>query len=88
MPLTKAEEDYLRDLIDDLRVAHEGTLEMLRAMRDEREVLLKAVNIASLYIEARNGLNEIDPADLLAHLDRTILTFHQMERNGSCTKTT
>jgi hypothetical protein len=88
MPLTKAEEEYLRELVDDLKVAHEGTLDLLRDMRTEREMLMKVLNIASLYIDARNGLNEIDPADLLTHLDRSILTFHQFNGSHRCAPTT
>jgi len=88
MPLTNAEEDYLRELVDDMKVAHEGTLDLLRDMRDERELLVKVLNIASLYIDARNGLNEIDPATLLTHLERTILTFHQFTKDHQCAPTT
>jgi hypothetical protein len=51
-------------------------------------MLMKVLNIASLYIDARNGLNEIDPADLLTHLDRSILTFHQFNGSHRCAPTT
>lgn len=87
MPLTEVEAEYLQGIVDDLRVAHEKVLDTLTEMRVERDLLVKIAGVAGLYIEARNGLNEIDPVDLLAHLDRSILDYHQHTGGQPCTPT-
>jgi hypothetical protein len=88
MPLTNPEAEHLLGLVDDLRVAHESVLDTLRDMRTEREALVKIATIAGLYVDARNGLNELDPSDLLAHLDKAITTHQELNKGTTCDPTT
>lgn len=77
MPLTETEAEYLRSLVDDLRVIHSDLLEKLEATRAERDHLVQLATWAGLYIDARTGMTELSADSILEHLRRSLLTFHQ-----------
>jgi hypothetical protein len=83
MDVTSAEVDYLKELVDDLRVAHQELLDHVDALRVERDTLRGIAHLASAYTQSHLGLNELDPMVLLKELSEQITAYARTLREVS-----
>lgn len=83
MPLTETEAEYLRTLVDDLRVAHTGLLERLEQVRAERDHLDQLATWVSLYFDARSGVTEASIDEIRTEMYRCFVTHRQQWKGVS-----
>lgn len=70
-------EDFLEEVLDSLRTAHNTTLELVHELRAEVALMRPIVALAEVYLDARNGLCEDDPASIRTLLSSRLLDYQQ-----------
>jgi hypothetical protein len=76
--ITETHEDFLQEVIDGLTTAHTTALDIINDLRTEMQLMQPIVALAEVYLDARAGLCEDDPASIRTMMASRLLDYRQV----------
>ena len=74
---TDVHEDFLEEVLDSLQTAHTTALDIINELRAEMAMMRPIVALAEVYLDARNGLCEDEPASIRTMMASRLLDYQQ-----------